>query len=319
MSRMTSSPLRWGIFWSFTSAFLWATVYVSARYLMRGEETKVDPVTLSLLRFSMGGFLLFFLCLLTMGRKLFALPLRDLLKIALLSQFSFVGMSVFLFWGQKYTTAINSSMIMSSSPVLTMLLGWFIGERLTLSKGIGMAVATTGCMMVIGVIGAHGIGYTGTSLGGDSLVLLSALSWAIGAVLAKKLLSDGKNELVVTAWSMLFAAASLLLITCFRLKSVVMPVNGTIWAFVLYLAIFPTALGFFAWNAALSRVSLNLVNIMQYLTPIMTILMAWGILKESLNLFQITGIALVLSGIAFSVLRGKHGKSGGSMIPAEKT
>ena len=44
-----------GVFWSFLSAFLWATVYVATRWLMRGEEAKVDPVTLSLLRFGAGG------------------------------------------------------------------------------------------------------------------------------------------------------------------------------------------------------------------------------------------------------------------------
>lgn len=94
-----------GVFWSFLSAFLWATVYVATRWLMRGEQAKVDPVTLSLLRFSGGGLLLFLICLATTPKSLFALSGRDYLKVALLSQFSFVGMSVFLFWGQRYTTA----------------------------------------------------------------------------------------------------------------------------------------------------------------------------------------------------------------------
>ena len=40
--------------------------------------------------------------------------------------------------------------------------------------------------------------------------------------------------------------------------------------------------------------------IWQYLTPIMTILMAWGLLGESLGLFEITGAILVISGIACS-------------------
>ena len=128
-----------GVFWSFLSAFLWATVYVATRWLMRGEQAKVDPVTLSLLRFSGGGLLLFLICLATTPKSLFALSGRDYLKVALLSQFSFVGMSVFLFWGQRYTTAINSSMIMSSAPVLTILLGLFIGEKISLRQGIGMA------------------------------------------------------------------------------------------------------------------------------------------------------------------------------------
>ena len=62
-----------------------------------------------------------------------------------------------------------------------------------------------------------------------------------------------------------------------------------------YLAVFPTALGFYAWNAAMGRISLNLVTIMQYLTPIMTILMAWALLGETLSLFEIFGAVLVIA------------------------
>lgn len=288
-----------GVFWSFLSVFLWATVYVATRWLMRGEQAKVDPVTLSLLRFSGGGLLLFLICLATTPKSLFALSGRDYLKVALLSQFSFVGMSVFLFWGQRYTTAINSSMIMSSAPVLTILLGLFIGEKISLRQGIGMALGTLGCMMVIGVIAEHGFAYSPASFRGDLLVLVSALSWSIAAVYAKKVVTPG-NDLAVTTWSMLFASVSLLVINCFRLGEITLPQSGAVWSLMIYLAVFPTALGFYAWNAALGRVSLNLVTIMQYLTPIMTILMAWGLLGESLGLFEIAGAVLVISGIACS-------------------
>lgn len=288
-----------GVFWSFLSAFLWATVYVATRWLMRGEEAKIDPVTLSLLRFGLGGILLFCFCLAGNRKVLFALSKRDYLQVALLSQFSFVGMSVFLFWGQRYTTAINSSMIMSSAPVLTILLGLFIGEKISLRQGIGMAVGTLGCMMVIGVVTEQGLAYSPASFRGDLLVLVSALSWSIASVYAKKIVTP-ENDLAVTVWSMLFASLSLLVITCFRLDSVQLPQSGAVWGLLLYLAVFPTALGFYAWNAAMGRISLNLVTIMQYLTPIMTILMAWAFLGESLCAFEILGAALVIAGIGYS-------------------
>ena len=288
-----------GVFWSFLSAFLWATVYVATRWLMRGEEAKIDPVTLSLLRFGAGGLLLFVFCLVVNRRALFRLSKRDYLRVAVLSQFSFVGMSVFLFWGQRYTTAVNSSMIMSSAPVLTILLGLFIGEKISLRQGIGMAVGTLGCMIVIGVVTEQGLTYSPTSFRGDLLVLASALSWSIASVYAKKVVTP-ENDLAVTVWSMLFASLSLLLINCFRMNEVVLPQSGAVWMLLGYLAVFPTALGFYAWNAAMGRISLNLVTIMQYLTPIMTILMAWALLGETLSLFEIFGAVLVIAGIGYS-------------------
>lgn len=162
-----------------------------------GESRSRDPLPAAVQRRRL---LLFLICLATTPKSLFALSGRDYLKVALLSQFSFVGMSVFLFWGQRYTTAINSSMIMSSAPVLTILLGLFIGEKISLRQGIGMALGTLGCMMVIGVIAEHGFAYSPASFRGDLLVLVSALSWSIAAVYAKKVVTPG-NDLAVTTWS----------------------------------------------------------------------------------------------------------------------
>lgn len=288
-----------GVLLSFLSAFLWATVYVATRYIMKGDNGRVDPVTLSLLRFSAGGVILLGICRFTNPRGVFDFSFRDYLKIAGLSLFSFVGMSVFLFWGQQYTTAINSSMIMSSSPVFTMLFGLFIGEKITGRQSLGMGLCILGCMMVIEVVAADGFHYSRNGFTGDVLVLLSSLSWALAAVLAKKIVTPG-NDLAITGWSMISASAALIVIELFRFDPVVLPTTGAVWTLVIYIALLPTALGFYAWNAALSRISLNVVNVMQYLTPIMTVVLAYGLLGEKLNPVQCLGIALVLGGVALS-------------------
>ena len=53
-----SSRAASGVLFSFLSAFLWATVYVATRFIMKGGHGEVDPVTLSLLRFGAGGVIL---------------------------------------------------------------------------------------------------------------------------------------------------------------------------------------------------------------------------------------------------------------------
>jgi len=299
MVKNSLAACRTGIFWSFLSAFLWATVYIVSRRLMGGERAQVDPVTLSLLRFSIGGAILFGICLATVRRELFAFSLRELGDVFLLSQLSVVGMSVFLFWGQRYTGAINSAMIMTGSPVLIMLLGLLEGERVTKLQVAGMTVGTIGCLMVIGVIGMGGWTYSFQSFRGDGLVLLAALCWSAGAILARRIVAR-RHDLAVTAWSMVFASVTLLGINSVRTGGIVMPGNAVTWLLVLYLAVFPTAIGFYAWNAALNRVSLSVVNIMQYLTPIMTMGLAWLLLGESLDGFKFIGAAMVIGGVMLS-------------------
>lgn len=285
-----------GYIFSLLSAFLWATLYVMARAMLGGEKAGVDPVTLSAIRFLCGGALLFTISFFSVRESLFSFSKRDFLKIAILSQFSLVMMSVFLFFGQRYTSAINSSMIMSSSPVLTMIFGLLIGERVKVLQWVGMAIATFGCMMVIGVISQSGFAYSPKSITGDLLVLIASASWALGAVLAKKIVTPG-NDLAITSYSMLIAGASALLINCFRINEIILHTDVNTILFVAYVAIFPTALGFYAWNAALSRISLGQVNVMQYLTPIMTATMAVMFLGERIGAIELFGIILVIGGV----------------------
>ncbi len=287
-----------GVIYSFLSAFLWATVYVAVRWLMGGGKARIDPVTLSLLRFSLGGAILFLFCLMKDPKAMFSFSRRDYLKIALLGQFSSTIMSVFLFWGQRYTSAINASMIMSFSPVLTLLLSGILVERIGLFQWGGMALSTFGCMMVLEVITPRGLEITAFGIG-DFLAFVAALSWAVAAVYAKRIVTPG-NDMAVTAWSMLFASVSLLAMETFMGNTRILPSDGTTWGLVLYLAVFPTAFGFYAWNAALSRISIHIVTIMQYLTPIMTVVMAFFLLGEPLTPLRIFGIALVLGGILLS-------------------
>ena len=110
-----SSEFNKGFFWSFTSAFLWSTTFICARYLMR--DRVIDPVSLSFIRFFAGGILLFLYGFLFFRARLFTVKSRDLPFLAFLAIFGVVGMSVLLFFGQQTTTAINTSMIMTCSSV----------------------------------------------------------------------------------------------------------------------------------------------------------------------------------------------------------
>ncbi len=292
MNRKTIS----GVLFSLTSALAWSSIYVAARYLMAGERPQIDPVSLSCLRFGLAGGILFVINLCTDRRQILGMGRRDLLKIAFLSLFALTGMSIGLLWGPQYTTATNAAMIFSMSPVIIMVLGIFIGERLTWQKISGIFFATIGCALLINVLNLNGIAYDSTQMKGDTIVLGAALCWAVGAVIAKKILTPG-NDMAVTSWSMIFSSATLLLIAAFRYQSVVMPDNNSAWLVIGYIVLVPTTLGFWAWNAALSRVSLNVVSVMQYLSPVFTMILAFFLLGEKFTWMQLTGAVITLASV----------------------
>jgi drug/metabolite transporter (DMT)-like permease len=291
-----NASYQWGVFCSFASAFLWSTTFIGGRWLLK--DRSIDPVSLSVIRFGIGGILLFVFGYVFFRRKLFNISFRDILMLAWLSLWGIGGMSVFLFVGQMQTSAINTSMIIALSPILTMLLGTFAGKRLNAFMVCGMLISLTGCLLVLGVITQNGIAYKSGNVFGDLMVFSSAACWAVYAVFSGKTV-ERLGGYTATTWGMLIGFAELLIVRALWPWVLTIPSTaqtGQWWA-VLYIAIFPTAIAFFAWYEAMDRINLSLLNIMQYLTPLFTVLLAFLFFGETMNLLNIAGAVMVLAGV----------------------
>lgn len=294
-----TAAYNWGIFWSFVSAFLWSTTFIGGRYLLK--DRSVDPVTLSLFRFAGGGALLLGLGIFLFGGKMFALKAKDWLGMGVLSLFGIVGMSLFLFWGQQYTGAINTSMLIAAGPIFIMLGGVFIGEKITRWGILSVCMGLIGSLLVIGVIDARGFNYEPSGFKGDFLVLCSAFCWSMYSILSKSIVNR-IGGYIYTTWTMLLGSAVMLAITIFNSDAVVLPKTSNHWLVIVYLAIFPTGLAFFAYNEAMDRIKLSLLNVMQYLTPLFTVAFAFVMLGEKMTLLSMGGAALIISGVALPSL-----------------
>ena len=296
-----------GVFWSFTSAFLWSTTFISSRYLMKAGS--IDSISLSLLRFLIGGFILLALGAILFREKIFSVSFSDMLKLAGLGLFGIVGMSVFLFAGQRTTTAINSSMIMQLNPIMIMLGGLFIGEKISVRQVIGISVSLLGCFLVVNIISGKGFAYNPENMKGDFLVFLSAACWAFYSVFGKNVVKR-TGGYAATTWAMLFGALELLvlvgIISLFNFNyDYKLPVSTGQWWGIIYLGIFPTAVAFFAWYEAMDKIDLSLLSVMQYLTPVFTIFMAFFMLSEKISPLNALGILFVLTGVIFTGSRKK--------------
>jgi len=303
MPNPSSSNSKSGILWSFTSAFLWSTTFVSARFLMKNQS--IDPLSLSLFRFLLGSLVLFVIGCFIYRRKLFAITLKDIFKIMFLSLFGVVGMSSLLFLGQKTTSAINSSMIMSLCPVMILMIGVFIGEKLSFFKISGILIALLGCLLVINVLTLTGFHYSPNLYTGDLYIFLAGLCWAIYSVFSKPLVLR-LGGFINTVWSMLFGAAELIILRMFFLSDSTLPDSNWDWLIVLYIAVFPTALAFLAWYKAMEKIDLHLLNVMQYITPVGTIILAYLLLGEKMNVLNLIGVVLVIAGIFITSIKPKN-------------
>ncbi|WP_041407332.1 DMT family transporter [Segniliparus rotundus] len=74
----------------------------------------------------------------------------------------------------------------------------------------------------------------------------------------------------------------------------------SVTANIVYLGVFPTALGFLTWGYALSRTHTAKLAATTYAVPFLVVLLSWALLGEVPNAFAVLGGVLCLSGVALA-------------------
>ena len=291
------ADFRKGLFWALLNSFLWGTTFICSRYLMKNGS--VDAVTVSLIRFSIGSVVLFLLGIVFYRDKIFKVSKKDILELALLGALGVGAASVLLFAGQKSATAINSALVIELNPIIILFLGLGMGEKIRKFQYIGIVLGLVGCLMAIGIIKPSGISIETHHISGELILLISGICWACYTVFSKKI-TQRLGGFVSICWIMLAAAVELFIIRLSVPYSYVNPHGTETWMVILYLSIFPTAIAYFAWSEAMTKIRLSLLNITQYLTPVFTIILAWILLDESMSLLNIIGACMVLGGVALT-------------------
>ncbi len=200
------------------------------------------------------------------------------------------------FLGLHYISAALERLILFVYPTLVVLLSaLWLGQPLTRRTLGALALCYAGIALAV----AHDLRLAGTArdlaLGG-SLVFGSALSYAL------YLLGNGKivgrlGALRVTAFASLIACGlgigQFLLLRPLAALAQPWPVYGL----ALAMALFSTVLPVWAVSEAIRRIGAGPVALTGSLGPIVTLLLAWLLLDEALGMAQLTGAALVITGV----------------------
>jgi drug/metabolite transporter (DMT)-like permease len=198
--------------------------------------------------------------------------------------------------GLVTTTATNTGWIISVSPLALAVLSFlFLRERIGWGGVLGIAVATTGILVLI----SHGklTDLAWLQSTGDWLVLVSAHTWAFYTVVTRDL-ARRRGALPVT-FGILFVAAvfaAILFVTWADLTRVRSLSPRGIGA-LLYLAIPGLALGQWFWQEGVARLGAARAGLYLYLEPIATLALAVPLLREPFGPFTALGGGLVLAGV----------------------
>jgi drug/metabolite transporter (DMT)-like permease len=137
-------------------------------------------------------------------------------------------------FGLTQTTVSNTGFITGLYLVFTPLIAWLLlKHRITKAQWTAVAIAT---------IGLYLIAYNGISVGiGEILVLISAILFA-AQIVAIGELSDGKNSYALTLIQIIVAAVVFVVLTL--IGGYQAPPDSSVWAAVIFTAVFATFFGF---------------------------------------------------------------------------
>jgi drug/metabolite transporter (DMT)-like permease len=218
---------------------------------------------------------------------------RDLLAIAVFGVLFLGVYSVTLNAAERRVDAGTAAMLINTGPILIAILaGIFLKEGFPRWLFAGCAVAFAGCLLI-------GLGSAqGGSLAGIALLILAASAYATAVVIQKPVLAR-VSPLQVT-WLGCAVGAVVCLPFAPTLAGELGDAGATGIAWMVYLGIAPTALGFATWAFALRRMSAGRLASLAYLIPVVAILLGWALLDETPPGLAAAGGVLCVAGVALA-------------------
>ncbi|MEV2239799.1 DMT family transporter [Micromonospora sp. NPDC049891] len=209
----------------------------------------------------------------------------------------FGGYNVALNAAERLVDAGTAALLVAVAPILVAVAAVLVlGERLTGRLGVGVAVAFVG----VALIAASGFTGHADKLG-VALAVLSALLYAFGVLLQKRLLARMDAPTMTWLGALAGTAALLPFAPTLLEELAAAPPPATLG--VLFLGVFPTAIGFLTWGYVLSRWTAGRTTAATYLVPPVTVLLSWTLLGEVPAPLALLGGALCLTGVVFATRR----------------
>lgn len=275
----------------------WASSFVGIRAGLHGYS----PTHLALLRYLIASLVL----ALVAWIKHMPMPRwRDVPGLALTGVVGIALYNVALNTGEVSVSAGLSSFLVNTNPILTAGLSMILlRERLRIWGWMGILICVVG-VLLISLSAGGGMHFSLGAL----FVLCAALAQSIYFVWQKPYLAR-YSALQCTTYA-IWTGTLVLLVFSPGLVTNVQTASWSETMAVVYLGIFPAALGYVSWAYALAHIPATRAASFLYLVPEMTIVIAWFWLGEWPTWLALLGGVIAISGVIVVNTFGKSNTSG---------
>jgi drug/metabolite transporter (DMT)-like permease len=185
-----------------------------------------------------------------------------------------------------------STVIQCNAPIFVTIMAWIIfNEALTIRKIVAVGFSVVGTVLISGILGMSNIKISSL---GIVAALLSAIFYGSFSLFGKKLTGE-YNPWTILLYIFGFAALTLLPFQILNPNPV--PYQFPAAVYFAGLILIATISGFAIYTTALARLQASIAAITATSEVVFAAVLAYLILNERLDIWQILGAALIVSGV----------------------
>lgn len=195
--------------------------------------------------------------------------------------------------------AVATVLVYINPTIVALVSTRVFGEKLDRIKIVALVLTLAGMVLVAQMYDPKNLQLNGL---GILVGLVTGVTWATYAIIGQ-FISRRYSPWASLFYAFLFGAILLLPLQLFAGDILGMGAQWNGWAILLFLALGPTLVGFGLYTVGLSQIPASVVALIATLEPVFSIILAFFLFNEVLELPQLIGAGLIL--LAVMLLRPK--------------
>ena len=280
-NKALAAVLAAGTFWG-TMGFFARSLYAAGFGPLEVAQTRITT-----------GLILVGLYILLFNRSQFRIKLKDIWCFLGTGIVSLLLFSTCYFSALNYTSLAVAAILLYTAPFFVMLMSLVLfKEKMNGKKVFALLLAFTGCVLVSGVGGDEDVSWIGILLG-----LGSGFFYALYSIFGRYAINRGYGAWTMTFYTFLFCSIGCAFLSDWQVIGSVMAADSANILWVLGLGFVTAFLPYVLYSTGLEHMESSKASILASVEPVVSALFGVFVFHETMSLWGVIGIALVLGAI----------------------